>query len=328
MTDRTHPSEGTNNPRKAPAPLRLALALNLMVAAIISILAAVVSGGQPPAAHGAAARSAQQRATPAAAHSPEPASPTPPPAAPSGTFGSYVYSAPNESHMTYYLYAPADYTPSGRYPLVLILHGGGEVALSNADPIYNKNLVVNQAYVRAFTTVDVQKQWPSFVLVPQAAAGNRWVNVPASAASYTLTAQPSASLAMAMAILTSTLQTYPPIDRNRIYVTGISMGAFGTWEAAERWPDIFAAAMPIAGSGDPNAAAALTHMAIWAFHGTADTTVPVAGSRRMISAIRADGGGACYTEYPGRGHDLWAVKSPLDQTETLAWLFSQSKDPP
>jgi predicted peptidase len=229
--------------------------------------------------------------------------------------------------MTYYLYAPAGYTSSGHYPLILILHGGGEVALANADPVYNRNLVLNQDYVRAFTTVAAQEAWPSFVLVPQAAAGNRWVNVPASVSSYTLASQPSASLAMAMAILTSTLQTYSAIDRNRIYVTGISMGAFGTWEAAERWPDIFAAAMPIAGSGDPAAATGLTHMAIWAFHGAADTTVPVGGSRRMISAIRADGGGACYTEYPGRGHDLWAIKSPLDQTETLAWLFSQSKEP-
>jgi predicted peptidase len=230
--------------------------------------------------------------------------------------------------MTYYLYAPADYTPSGHYPLVLILHGGGEVALAKAAPVYNENLLVNQDYVRAFTNVATQQRWPSFVLVPQAAAGNRWVNVPASDRSYTLASQPSVSLAMAMSILTSTLQSFPAIDRERVYVTGISMGAFGTWEAAERWPNIFAAAMPIAGAGDPNAATALTHMAIWAFHGTADTTVPVAGSRRMISAIRADGGGACYTEYRGRGHDLWAVKSPLDQTETLAWLFSQSKDPP
>jgi predicted peptidase len=227
--------------------------------------------------------------------------------------------------MPYYLYAPAAYTPSARYPLVLILHGGGEVALSTADPVYNKNLIINQDYVRAFTGAAAQEQWPSFVLVPQAAAGNRWVNVPASARSYTLASQPSASLAMAMAILASTLQAYPAIDRNRIYVTGISMGAFGTWEAAERWPNIFAAAMPISGSGDPAAAAALTHMAIWAFHGAADTTVPVAGSRRMINAIREAGGAACYTEYPGRGHDLWRVKSPLDQTATLAWLFSQSK---
>jgi predicted peptidase len=309
----------------------LALALNLTVTLIVAMLATVASGAWTPPVHSAAARAAQGRATPAATTSQAPAFAVPrvkPVSVPRGTFASYVYGDPSGAHMIYYLYAPADYTPSGRYPLVLILHGGGEVALAKADPLYNENLVLNQDYVRAFSNVAAQEQWPSFVLVPQAAAGNRWVNVPASVRSYTLASQPSVSLAMAMNILAATLRSFPAIDRDRVYVTGISMGAFGTWEAAERWPNIFAAAMPIAGSGDPKAAAALTQMAIWAFHGTADTTVPVAGSRRMISAIRADGGGACYTEYPGRGHDLWAVKSPLDQTETLAWLFSQSKDPP
>jgi predicted peptidase len=230
--------------------------------------------------------------------------------------------------MAYYLYIPASYTPDASYPLVLILHGGGEVALPDADAVYNENLLINQDYVRAFTSDATQSRWPSFVLAPQAVDGARWVNVPASVTSYTLASQPSASLALAMAILTSTLRSYPAINPDRIYVTGISMGAFGTWEAAERWPDIFAAAMPIAGSGDPHDAAALDHMAIWAFHGTADTTAPVAGSRKMVEAIRASGGVVCYTEYPGRGHDLWAVDSPLDQSQTLEWLYAQSKDPP
>src|SRR5215831_262613 len=96
---RTRISEGPNDPSKAPASVRWALALNLTVILLISILAAAVSVGQPPAAHSAAARPAQRRATNSVAT----ASPTPPAAVPSGTFGSYEYSAPAGLHMTYYL---------------------------------------------------------------------------------------------------------------------------------------------------------------------------------------------------------------------------------
>lgn len=305
--------------------VRLALAMNLTAIALICMAAGVLSGAVSPTAHSAASHAVPRSKTPVPTATPA-SSPTAPVIG--GSFGTYVYSDPSGARMTYYLYIPAHYTPSASYPLVLILHGGGEVALPGADSAYNENLLINQDYVRAFTSDATQARWPGFVLAPQAEDGARWVNVPASVDSYTLASQPSASLSLAMAILASTLQTYPAINPDRIYVTGISMGAFGTWEAAERWPDVFAAAMPIAGSGDPDDAAALDHMAVWAFHGTADTTAPVAGSRKMVEAIRASGGVACYTEYPGRGHDLWAVNSPLDQSQTLEWLFGQSKDPP
>jgi predicted peptidase len=305
--------------------VRLALAMNLTAMSLICMAMGVLSGVVSPTAHSAASHAASRSKTPVPTTTPAPSPTTP---VIGGSFGAYVYSGPSGARMKYYLYIPANYTPDARYPLVLILHGGGEVALPDADPVYNENLLINQDYVRAFTSDATQARWPGFVLAPQAVDGARWVNVPASVDSYTLASQPSASLSLAMAILRSTLRTYPAINPDRIYVTGISMGAFGTWEAAERWPDVFAAAMPIAGAGDPDDAASLDHMAIWAFHGTADTTAPVAGSRNMVEAIRASGGVACYTEYAGRGHDLWAVDSPLDQSQTLEWLYAQSKDPP
>jgi predicted peptidase len=130
---------------------------------------------------------------------------------------------------------------------------------------------------------------------------------------------------MAMEIEQSLVQTYPQIDANRIYIGGVSMGGFGAWEAAERWPETFAAAFPIAGAGDPKAAAALAHTPIWAFHGSGDALVPVQGSRLMTQAARAAGAMVCYTEYPGAAHDIWFTKRPLNDPRVLAWIFAQTR---
>jgi len=107
------------------------------------------------------------------------------------------------------------------------------------------------------------------------------------------------------------------------------MGGYGTWEAIERWPNYFAAAAPIAGAGDPSKASTLTHLPIWAFHGSADRTVPVSGSRDMIDAISAAGGNPRYTEFPGAGHGVWGYVYSLgasgNATDFFPWLFSQHK---
>ena len=122
---------------------------------------------------------------------------------------------------------------------------------------------------------------------------------------------------------------YTTIDPNRLYVTGLSMGGYGTWEAIERWPNYFAAAAPIAGAGDPSKASVLTHLPIWAFHGSADTTVPVSGSRDMINAISAAGGNPRYTEFPDAGHAVWGYVYSLGASSSVSgffpWLFSQHK---
>jgi len=166
------------------------------------------------------------------------------------------------------------------------------------------------------------------VVAPQIPADQRWVDVPPSLSAYTLAPEPSAALAGAMGIVRELLRTYPQIDGDRIYVTGISMGGFGAWEAAERWPEMFAAALPIAGAGDPTAAGVLARVPTWAFHGALDDIVPAEGSRIMVRAARAAGGTACYTEYPDAGHDIWNAEKPYGDPRVLAWLFAQTKAPP
>ena len=93
------------------------------------------------------------------------------------------------------------------------------------------------------------------------------------------------------------------IDDKRIYLTGLSMGGFGTWSLAAKYPDRWAAIVPFCGGGDPAKAKEIKDIPCWCFHGDADQAVPVRASREMVEALKAAGGKPKYTEYPGVGHN-------------------------
>jgi predicted peptidase len=115
--------------------------------------------------------------------------------------------------------------------------------------------------------------------------------------------------------------SHEAVDPARIYLTGLSMGGYGTWDLAARQPERFAAILPICGGGDEATTARLAKLPIWCFHGDADTVVPVERSRTMIAAVRAASGSPKYSELPGVGHDSWtpAYRDPA----VLDWLFTQ-----
>ncbi|MCA9047007.1 MAG: prolyl oligopeptidase family serine peptidase, partial [Planctomycetaceae bacterium] len=113
------------------------------------------------------------------------------------------------------------------------------------------------------------------------------------------------------------------IDEDRIYVMGLSMGGYGTWDLLARHPEKFAAGVPICGGGDEKQAAKIKEMPIWVFHGDADTAVKVERSRNMVAAIKEAGGKPKYTEYPGVGHNSWTPA--INEPEILPWLFSQKR---
>jgi len=246
-----------------------------------------------------------------------------------------VFTDAQGRKMTYYLYIPANYNAHVEYPLVLLLQGGGERARVNNTAEQNRNLLLDQAYVRVWGpgypgqyTPNVQAQWPAFIVVPQVIYPQQWVNVPANTGPYTLAAQPTNNLLMAKEIVDALEKQYTNIDPHRLYITGLSMGGYGVWDAIERWPNYFAAAAPLAGAGDPSKANRLVNLPIWAFHGSADGTVPVAGSRDMIQAIKAAGGHPLYTEYAGAGHVIWdkvysTMNAPSPTPTFFSWLFSQ-----
>ena len=239
--------------------------------------------------------------------------------------------------MTFYLFLPKGYNPKTKYPLVLLLHGGGEVSQPTKTAEQNKETLVNDPYAQVWgpgfpfpDSTDVQGNWPSFIVLPQVAAPNRFVDVLANQGSYTLAAQPNDTLRMTKEIVDTVQLMYHDIDANRLYVVGLSMGGYGAWEMIERWPNYFAAAAPISGAGDPSKAALLVNLPIWAFHGSIDTAVPVSGSRDMIQAIRAAGGNPRYTEYAGQGHGVWEIPftilgKPSQTPDFFAWLYAQHK---
>jgi predicted peptidase len=113
------------------------------------------------------------------------------------------------------------------------------------------------------------------------------------------------------------------VDTQRVYITGLSMGGFATWELLQREPEKFAAAMPICGGGDLAFAGTLAHVPLWIFHGGADDTVQPKRSRDMAAALVAAGGQPIYTEYPGAGHDVWG--QTYSDAKVWDWLFAQKR---
>jgi predicted peptidase len=251
-------------------------------------------------------------------------------------YQAYTYTSQGNS-LTYYLYIPANYNPAKKYPLVLLLHGGGEKSNPQKTALQNAQVLLGDPYAAVWSAdynapgnPHIQEHWPCFVLVPQMKEGQVWVNINVHLGSYTQPAQPSIPLMLTKEILDGLQREYSGIDSQRLYITGLSNGGVGTWDAIERWPNYFAAAAPIAGAGDPLKAFVLKNLPIWAFHGSADPTIPVSGSRQMIAAIEAAGGHPRYTEFAGQGHGVWGFVyslgvSPLNVTGFYPWLFSQHK---
>ena len=116
-------------------------------------------------------------------------------------------------------------------------------------------------------------------------------------------------------------------DPDRVYLTGLSMGGFGTWEIAAQNPRRFAAIVPICGGGNARFARALRNMPIWAFHGDKDEAVPVSASVEMVEAVRKAGGtDVKLTRYPEAGHDSWTVT--YDNPELYTWLLAHEMPKP
>ncbi|MCY2931929.1 MAG: alpha/beta hydrolase-fold protein [Planctomycetota bacterium] len=234
---------------------------------------------------------------------------------------AFTYNDGAGHTMPYRLFLPPGWnTPGAEFPLVLFLHGAGERGSDNVSQV--------NSHIDGLIAA-TQGSYPAYVLAPQVASNQQWVNISWSVGSYTNANAPSISpsMTMAMHILQDTLAARN-VDPDRVYVTGLSMGGYGAWDAIARYPKTFAAAVPMSGGGNTDTASSIADIPIWAFHGSADGVVPVSGSRNMINAIKAAGGSPLYTELAGADHVIWA---PIynDASNTLyPWMFSQSTPEP
>lgn len=222
--------------------------------------------------------------------------------------------------LPYRLMKPEKIEPGTSYPIVLFLHGGGQSGTDN----------VNQLALGAFEFAkpEIRRKHPCFVLAPQCPPGRYWVELDWRAEEAEtlpappMTEKPSTPQALALELLDKLLAELP-VDKKRIYVTGLSSGGYGSWDAIQRRPDLFAAAIPICGGGDPAQAAKLKNVAIWAFHGDQDRIVPLGRTKIMVEAVRQAGGNPKVTVYPGAGHDAWSAT--YANPRVLDWLFEQRK---
>jgi predicted peptidase len=216
-----------------------------------------------------------------------------------------------KSALPYRLLKPESTEEKTAYPLVIFLHGAGERGTDNKAQLKHG--------VKNFASDEARKKYPCYVLVPQCPPHPaRWADWTAKGS----TKEPTQPLALVLALVEELKKTHQ-IDESRIYITGLSMGGFGTWDLLARKPELFAAAIPICGGGDPKAVEKFAKVPIWAFHGAKDTVVPPSRSREMIDALKKAGGNPKYTEYPSAAHDSW-TKTYADPA-VLEWLFSQKK---
>ena len=206
----------------------------------------------------------------------------------------------------------SDYDPVSKYPLVIFLHGSGERGDDNDAQL--------KWGVQNFATSKNMKMHPAIVIAPQCPKEMSWGNY--SNTDMSLQPSPSEPMKLLIELIQETIQKLP-IDTNRIYITGLSMGGFGTFDAISRYPDLFAAAVPVCGGGDIKRAASIAHIPIWIFHGALDGAVNPVLSHNMLKALTDAGAHPGYTQYPKAGHFSWIAA--YDDDMMMYWLFSQNK---
>jgi len=216
----------------------------------------------------------------------------------------------------YVVLPPPEVEAGKTYPLVFFLHGAGE---RGTDPA---KLLVH--FPAQMARPEWRGKYPCYLVAPQCRDDRLWMNQHWSEKeSKPLDDQPNDQMAMAIAVLEQSLRTLP-VDRRRVYLTGLSMGGYGSWELAMRHPEWFAALAPVCGGGDESRAGRLKSLPIWTAHGDADTAVWPIRSRRMVEAVNAAGGSIRYTEYAGVGHNSW-TPFHTDPEGVVPWMFQQRR---
>ncbi len=197
--------------------------------------------------------------------------------------------------MGYLTYLPRAEKPAAGWPLLVFLHGSGERG-------NDLGLIKKHGPPRLVGSLPALDSF--FMLAPQCPSGRWWDTV-------------------ALKDLIDQTVARHPVDAQRIYITGISMGGFATWNLLKEHPSLMAAAVPICGAGDPASVARFKAVPIWAFHGEKDEAVDVQRSIEMVDALKKVDGRVKFTLYEGVTHDCWT--QTFDNPALYAWLLEQRK---
>ena len=207
--------------------------------------------------------------------------------------------------LRYLLALPKGYdrAPSRRWPLVLFLHGAGE--RGDDLPLVKKHgipRVTEERRVPGFEDL------PFISVSPQCPSESWWSRE-----------------TLALSALLDEIEESHRVDPDRIYLTGLSMGGFGTFALAAAEPDRFAALVPVCGGGSRTDARRIAHIPTWVFHGAKDETVPLRSSSEMVEALALRGGSPRFTVYPDATHDSWT--ETYDNPDLYRWLLSHTRAP-
>ncbi|MFB2934567.1 prolyl oligopeptidase family serine peptidase [Aerosakkonemataceae cyanobacterium BLCC-F154] len=194
----------------------------------------------------------------------------------------------------YLLFLPKGYETKEKWPLILFLHGAGE----RGD---NLNFLKRHGVSRV---VEEQADFPFIVVSPQCTHRQYW------------------SVPLLLRLLDEAIANFK-VDPERIYLTGLSMGGYGTWHLAAAHPHLFAAIAPICGGGDVDAAFNLKNLPVWAFHGAKDRVVPISESEEMVKAVKKIGGNIKFTVYPETEHDSWT--ETYNNPELYEWFLAHQR---
>lgn len=234
-------------------------------------------------------------------------------------FEKRVFSQEND-FLPYRILLPKDYDPDKKYPLLLFLHGSGERGNDNEKQLTHG--------AELFLRDSIRDKYPAIVVFPQCAEKSSWARIRIQGEwenrsfVFYKKAEPTKEMVLLEGLIAELKIRYG-INKNQMYVGGLSMGGFGTFELVNRNPGMFSAAFPICGGANPNIAGRLKKVDWWVFHGGADDVVPPRYSTQMVEALRAKRVNVKYSLYPAVKHNSWdyAFKEPT----LIPWIFSKPR---
>ena len=235
-------------------------------------------------------------------------------------YDSLNYVSKSGDTLKYRQLNPIHIEKGEKYPLVLFLHGAGERGSNNLSQLTHGGLM--------FTNPVNREKYPAFVLFPQCPSELYWPSPLRpegfqQGTPFPLDAEISKPLRLTKELLDIIIEKYP-IDKDRIYVAGLSMGGMGTFDLVCRFPDLFAAAVPICGGVHIDRLNGLnTQTAFRIFHGDADSVVPVRFSREAYIKLKEEGVNVEYIEFPGVNHNSW--DPAFNMPDFIEWIFQQRK---